>query len=509
MEMNVSEVINFNAQKFPSREALIFQDKRITYGQLNDSISQRANLLIEQGVKQGDHVSTLFLNCTEVVESITAVWRAGAVLVPLSFRASAEELIYILDNADVSAIIFQEGFEKMIRKITPSLPKIKKLFCSGKNPPNDFINFESKKAEQPTQLPKLKIKESDMCTIVYTSGTTGKPKGVVITHKNLIWAIASVMALNYSGYDDYRKHLTIYPFFHIGAIMNTYNSLCSGNTMVMLEKFDPKKIFETIEKEKVDSIANPPTAYKMLLRFPNKEQYDLSSVIGLGSGSERMPDETSKQLQKIFPNAQIVESYGLTESTGFLTTRRGEFMHTKLGSVGKTSPFIRIRIIDKDGNDVAPNEPGEIIAKGPSMMTEYYKNPEKTAEALRDGWLYTEDIGRFDEDGFLYIKERKHHMIISGGENIYPKEVEAVLYQHPKILEAAVFGLPDETYGEMVAAAVVLKRGEQLTYDEVAEFCKEHIASFKKPKVVHFVDALPKNPIGKIMRSELKKKYTT
>jgi len=509
MEIHVSEVIDNNAHKYPSREALIFLDRRITYAQLNDRINQRANCLIDMGVKKGDHVSTLFLSCNEIVETIVAIWRAGAVVVPLSFRASPEELIYIIDHADVSAIIFQENFENMIRKISPSLPKVKRLLSSGNNPANEFIDFETNVKKQTTQHPNVNVQENDMGTIVYTSGTTGKPKGVVILHKTLMWSIASALPLNYPGYDNYNVHLTIFPLFHIGAIMNIYISLCSANKVVILEKFDPKKILETIEKEKVTTMGNPPTVYKMILRVPGIEKYDLSSVIGLGSGSERMPDETSKQLQKVFPNAQIAESYGLTESCGFLCTRIGEYMNTKLGSVGKTTPFIRIRIIDKDGNDVGPNEPGEIIAKGPNIMKEYYKNPEKTAEALRDGWLYTDDIGRFDEDGFLYIKERKHHMIISGGENIYPKEVEAVLYQHPKILEAAVFGLPDETYGEMVAADVVLKPGEQLTYEEVAEFCKEHIASLKKPKVVHFVDALPKNPIGKILRSELKKKYTT
>lgn len=509
MELNVSEIIDMNAHKFPSREALVFQDKRLTYTEFNDLVNQRTNALIDQGVKKGDHVSTLFLNSTEIVETIAAIWRAGAALVPLSFRASPDELIYILDHSDVSAMVFQDNFEKIIRRITPSLPNVNKLFCSGKNPAKDFIDFESKRMEQSTQLPKVKIEESDTATIVYTSGTTGRPKGVVITHKNFIWAIASGLVMNYSGYDVYDIHLTIYPFFHVGAIMNTYVCLCAGNTMVMLETFDPKKVLETVQKEKVSTLANPPTAYKMLLRVPNIEQYDLSSVTGLASGSEMMPAETRNHLKKVFPNAEISENYGMTESCGFLSTRSGKFMDTKLDSVGKTSPFIRLRIIDKNGNDVAPNEPGEIIAKGPNMMKEYYKNPEKTAEAIRDGWLYTEDMGLFDEDGFLYIIERKHHMIISGGENIYPKEVEEVLYHHPQILEAAVFGLPDKIFGEMVVADVVLKPGEQLTYEEVAEFCKEHIASFKKPKVVHFVDALPKNPIGKIMRSELKKKYTT
>lgn len=509
MEIYVGEVIDMNAHKFPSREALIFKDRRITYAQLNDRINQRANTLIEMGVKKGDHVSTLFLSCNEIVETIVAIWRAGAVLVPLSFRASPEELIYILDHADVSAIIFQDNFENVIRKISPSLPKVKRLFSSGNNPANEFIDFETKVKKQSTKLPNVTVYEVDMGTIVYTSGTTGKPKGVVIPHGNFMWAIASALVLSYPGYDNWEIRLTTYPFFHIGAIMNTYASLCAGNTMVILEKFDPKKVLETIEKEKVTTLGNPPTAYKMILRVPEIEQYDLSSVTSLGSASERMPSETSHQLQKFFPNAEISENYGLTESCGFLSGRLGEYMNTKLGSVGKTAPFIRLRIIDKDGNDVGPNEPGEIIAKGPGLMKEYYKNPEKTAEALRDGWLYTDDMGRFDEDGFLYIKERKHHMIISGGENIYPKEIEEVLYRHPKILEAAVFGLPDEIYGEMVAADVILKPGEQLTYEEVAEFCKEHIASFKKPKVVHFVDALPKNPIGKILRSELKKKYTT
>jgi acyl-CoA synthetase (AMP-forming)/AMP-acid ligase II len=246
----------------------------------------------------------------------------------------------------------------------------------------------------------------------------------------------------------------------------------------------------------------------MLLQVPTIKNYDLSSVKFVASGSEMMPDETRNQLKKIFPGAGIVENYGMTETCAAISSRREIFTESKPYSVGFPLPFVKVRIVDNQGRDVVPGEAGEIIVSGPNIMKEYYKNPEQTAKAIRDGWLHTEDIGRFDEDGFLYIIERKHHMIISGGENIYPKEVEEILYKHPKIIEVAVFGLPDEIWGQKVCAAIVLKPGEQLSSEEVIEFCQENIASFKKPKVVYFVETLPKSPIGKILRSVLKKQFS-
>ena len=381
-------------------------------------------------------------------------------------------------------VIFQDKFEEIIKEIKPLVSNVKSFLFSGNTPLKEFIDFDSESNKQSNQMPKLEVEEDDIATILYTAGTTGKPKGVVATNANWVWACVNFLVALTKGKYQYDIGLTVFPLFHAAAIGNLLGGIYAGNTNIFLEKFDPIRILETIEQEKITRLGNPPTAYKMILQAPNIEKYDLSSVKFLMSGSEMMPDETRNQLKEVFPEAGIVENYGMTETCGGISTRREVFTDSKPYSVGLPHPFMKVRVVDNQGRNVAPGEAGEIIVSGPNIMMEYYKNPEQTAKTIRDGWLHTEDIGRFDEDGFLYVIERKHHMIISGGENIYPKEVEEILYKHPKIIEAAVFGLPDEIWGQKVCAAIVLKPGEQLSSDEVIEFCQEKIASFKKPKVV-------------------------
>lgn len=508
MKMTLGSILDINAHNYPNREAFIFKETRITYSELYSIVSKRANALLNLGVNKGDHIGTLFFNCMEVVETILAIWRIGAVLVPLSFRLSPKELSYIIEHSDLSMVIFQDKFEEIIKEIKPLVSNVKRFLFSGNTPLKEFIDFDSESNKQSNQIQKLEVEEDDIATILYTAGTTGKPKGVVATHANWVWACVNYLVALSKGDYLHDIGLTVFPLFHAGALGNLCAMVWGGATSIFLEKFDPVRILEMIEKEKITRLGNPPTAYKMLLQVPNIKNYDLSSVKFVASGSEMMPDETRNQLKKIFPGAGIVENYGMTETCAGISSRREIFTESKPYSVGIPHPFVRVRVVDNQGRDVAPGEAGEIIVSGPNIMKEYYKNPEQTAKAIRDGWLHTEDIGRFDEDGFLYVIERKHHMIISGGENIYPKEVEEILYKHPKILEAAVFGLPDEIWGQKVCAAIVLKPGEQLSSEEVIEFCRENLASFKKPKVVYFVKTLPKNPIGKILRSVLKKQFS-
>ncbi|MBT4268437.1 MAG: long-chain-fatty-acid--CoA ligase [Deltaproteobacteria bacterium] len=504
MEMTIGQTLLTNAFNFGDREAIVIGDIRATFAELNDAVNRRANALLELGVKKGHHVGTLFGNSMELIESIYALARIGAVVVPLNTRFSSAELIYVMDHSDVSTVIFQDQFEETIQKIRPAVSDVKQLICSGETVPDEFIDFEAKTRKQSVQMPQTDVKESDIATIMYTSGTTGKPKGVVATHKIWVWGMVNAIL---AKKDIFQKPLTVFPLFHLGAFMQLFACHFSGNSMVMLKGFDPKLVLETIEKERITEIFHPPTVYRMLLQIPDLETYDLSSIRNLNSGSEALPDEIRQQLKKVFPQARIIENYGQTESVGGLTSLQAEDADAKRFSVGRPFPNTRIGVVNEEGNDATPGTVGEIIGCGPSIMKEYYKNPEKTADTIRDGWLYTGDMGRLDADGFLYIKERKNHMIISGGENIYPKEVEEVLYQHSKIIEAAVFGLPDEIYGQKVCAAVVVKPGEQMAPEEVIDFCKDNLASFKKPKEVYFMEDLPKSPIGKVLRSALKKQY--
>ena len=504
MEMTIGQTLLTNAHNHSEKEAVVIGDVRATFNDLNNAVNRRANALLALGIKKGDHVGTLFANCMELVETVYALSRIGAVLVPLNIRFAGSELIYVVDHSDISTLVFQDQFEEMIRKIVPSVSGVKRLLYSGKTVPDDFIDYEATTKQQSAQMPETDVKESDIATIMYTSGTTGKPKGVVSTHKNWVWGMVNgTLGFKIEIY----RPLTVFPLFHLGAFLQLFTSHFSGNAIVMLKGFDPKLVLETIAKERITEIFHPPTVYRMLLQIPGLEKYDLSSIQTLNSGSEALPDEVRQQLNKVFPHADIRENYGQTESVGGLTSLAAEDADAKRFSVGRPFPNCRIRVVDEEGNDAAPGIVGEIIANGPSIMKEYYKNPEKTADTIRDGWLYTGDVGQLDADGFLYIKERKNHMIISGGENIYPKEVEEVLYQHPKIIEAAVFGLADKIYGQKVCAAVVVKPGEQVEVEEIIDFCKENLASFKKPKEVYFMEDLPKSPIGKVLRSALKKQY--
>ncbi|MBW2322854.1 MAG: AMP-binding protein [Deltaproteobacteria bacterium] len=446
MEITLGTMLKINAAKYPRDEAVIFDDARATYSQLNDRVNKRANALLSLGVKKGDHVATLASNCLELVETIYAIWRIGAVLVPLNIRLSPGELTYIVDHSDVSTVLFLDTLNETITQIKPQLEEVKRFFSFGKNPVEGFIDFEVKTDQQSTQEPSGEIKEEEVATILYTAGTTGKPKGVVATHKNWIW-----MNINSTAgrtREPGMKSMTVYPLFHAGSIANLTGNIFAGYTLVILKAFDPKQMLEFIQKEKINRLGNPPTVYKMILQQPEISSYDLSSVRYLMSGSEVMPDETRNQLKKVFCNAGIIDNYGMTETCGGTTSRSEEYTAEKPFSVGLPHISELVRVVDGQGEDVASGEVGEIIVRGPNVMREYYKDPEKTAEALRNGWLYTQDL-----------------------------------------------------------AAVVLKQGEEMTPEEVIEFSKQNLASFKKPKFVEFIDSLPKSPIGKVLRSKLKERF--
>jgi fatty-acyl-CoA synthase len=504
MNMTVDKFLDINAHNYPQREAVVFEDARADFARLNARVNQKAGAFHSLGVKKGVHVGTLFSNCMEAVESIFALLRIGAVIVPLNFRLTSMEMEYVVGQSDVTILVFQDRFEELVEKIKPNCKEVKTFACSGHNPSAEFADLEKMTREHSTEDPGVELSRDDPATIIYTAGTTGLPKGVVCTQDNWTWAVNNYLVALNSRYD---KSLTVFPLFHAAAFVGLFTTIAAGSTYVFMKDFNPEKVLEMIEKEKITRLGNPPTVYRMLLQVPKIMNYDLSSVLHLGSGSESIPDDTRNQLKKVFPNAGILENYGMTETCGGLTTRHESDTDTKPYSVGLPHFTVKIRVVDKGGLDAKPGEIGEIIVRGPNLMKKYYQNPEKTAEALRDGWLHTGDLGHFDQEGFLYIIERKNHMIISGGENIYPKEVEDVLFSHPKIAEAAVFGSPDNVWGEKVCAAVVVKQGNRLESTEVTDFCKEKLAGYKKPKVVYFVEALPKNPIGKVLRSELKKQF--
>jgi len=507
MQMTLGNLLLINAEKYPAREAVAFEDERVSFLQLDQRANRRARAFLDLGVKKGDHVATLGYNSMPLLETFFGLWRIGAVLVPLNIRLSPGELKYILDQSDASTLVYLDDFAETVGQLAPGLGKIKRYLHVGERCPRNFIDFEKESARQGSGPLPLHIGEEDVATIVYTAGTTGKPKGAVATHRNWAWQIVNSLMATWSYASQAPKVLSANPFFHVGGFINLFWSIFNGGSIFILKKFEPREMLGWIQKERIERLQGPSTIYKMLLQVPDIMDYDLSSVRIVGSGAESMPHETRNRIKALFPNAGIWEFYGMTEAGGVLAVRSDVETESKPFSVGRAYLFEELRVVGEDGRDVPAGEIGEIIVRGPHVMEGYYKDPEKTAESLRDGWFHTQDLGRFDENGFLYVIERKHNMIISGGENIYPKEVEDVLFRHPKIADVAVFGVPDATWGHRVCAAVVPKAGEDVNPEEVVDFCRQRLAGYKKPKSVFLVKALPRSSIGKVLREELKNRF--
>lgn len=503
-KMTIPYLLKRGAFKHPDREAIVSEAGRWSYAQWEANANKRAWALSKQGINKGDHVATIFLNGNEVLETYLALMKLGAVIVPLNVRFSPKELHYIVDHSDASALILSHEFESAIREIKQDLPKVKRYFMSGGEASRDMVALEEIYQGESDQEPSVEIEEEDIATILYTAGTTGRPKGVLLSHRNCMWGAVNC-ACDLDLQPGYRV-LMVFPLYHAAAFMILVYDLFVGCTNVTMRSFEPKRVMELIEEERINRMTFPPTVWNFILQLPDLDQYDTQTVRSLSSGAESMPLETKKKLLAFFPNAGLGDTYGMTETSATITTLNPKDVLRKMASVGKPFVNVEIRLVDDRDQDVPVGQVGEILARGPSIMVGYYKDPEATSQTLKGGWLHTGDLGRLDEEGFLYIVDRKKDMIITGGENIYPREIEEVLYTHPKILEAAVIGLPDPTWGESIHAVVALKQGEALAEQEVIDYCKAHIASFKKPRSVEFVDRLPRSPAGKVLKRLLKER---
>ena len=508
----LGESLARNARKFPDREALIYGETRLTYKQFNARVNRLAHAFLDLGIKKGSKVAILAFNCNQFMEAYFALGKIGGVAAPLNFRLHPEELTYIVDHSDAEAFIMGEVFVETVSGIQKDLPKVKNYISISEKPVEGMLHFETWIAKYPDEEPLILIDEDDPLFLMYTAGTTGRPKGAVLTHKNeiVMWMLASAVVLSEPELGDVwnYKAFAAPPIFHLAAFGYCQFMFFLGGTVVLpTEVFNPEYIMKTIEKERINTILLIPAMTFFLLQLPDLEKYDTSSLRVWATGAAILPTETRKQIMKHFPNVKIFDLFGQTEMSPLVSALRHSESQGRETSVGKALPFIEIRVVDDNDNDVPVGTVGEAIYRGPTVMKEYYKNPEATAEAMRGGWFHSGDLVRRDEEGFIYIVDRKKDMIITGAENIYPAEIEEVLFKHPKILECAVIGVHDEEWGESVKAIVVCKEGESLTAEEVVEFCKEHLASYKKPKSVDFMDSLPRNPAGKVLKTVLREKY--
>jgi len=502
--MDMGQILALAAHKYPEHIALICGEARFTYRIFNRRVNQLAHALLRLGLKKGDKVAALFYNSIPFVETYFAAIKAGGVFVPVNFRFVGEEAAYILDNSDSRFFFFGGEFNGLVQTIRPSLSQVEFFITTGVPADSKTGKYEDLLQGSPVSEPPVLLSEDDDCQIMYTSGTTGRPKGAVITHRNVIWNLFNTIL----GREEKEGEISLVvgPLYHTAALNNHFTlRVALGGTSILVKEFDARQVLETISREKVTVISGAPAMFHFLLNLPGKEKYDTRSVTKCTTGGSILPEETKEKLFRFFPNIQgIYDVYGCTECSPNICILKGKDSLRKKESVGPPLPFLEVRIVDDQDQPLPANVVGELTCRGSNVMKGYYKDPEGTAEALHGGWLHTGDLARMDEEGFVYIVDRKKDMIISGGENIYPRELEEVLYRHPQIQDAAVVGIPDDLWGESVKAFVVLRKGAILKEAEVVEYLKAHLASYKKPRSVVFVDSLPRNPSGKVLKNVLR-----
>jgi len=499
--MTVNELVESRAAKWGDRPFVLYKEEEISFKQLAERSCRIANGLAKLGVKKGDKVALLLPNCLEFLYSFFGIMRLGALVVPINPLLKEGEVSYIVSNAEATTIITFDRLLPRILALKPSCPFLKTIVSTGDS--EDAVQLQTLlEAADTGELPS--VDEDDEAAIVYTSGTTGKPKGAILTHKNYV--SDAEMLLNAVTVFPEDRFMCILPLFHVNAqVVTIFCPLHAGASVILMEGFVPRGFLPALAKYKATTFSAVPTVFAVLNSFPDAEQYDLSNLRFCISGAAPLPVEVIKEFERKY-KALIVEGYGLTEGTcaSSVTRLTGE---RKIGSIGLPLDGQPTKIFDENDNELPPGTVGEIVIKGPNVMKGYYKNPEATAEALRNGWLHTGDLGYLDEDGYLYIVDRKKEMIIRGGQNVYPKEIEEVLYRHPAILEAAIVGLPDKIWGEEIAAFVVLKPGEKLERRDLIVYCKQSVASYKCPRKVFFVEQLPKTATGKIQKNKIVEQF--
>jgi len=502
MELNVGLFLTKRARLEPEKTALVFEGESFSYREFNERSNRWAHAFLDMGVRKGERVGLLLVNRPEFLEAFFGLSKIGAVGVPLNWRLAPPEIEYICKDSGLKGLIYEDGFTEAVEAIRPAL-KLKEYVCVGQKTPSwakgaEFI------AQHPETEPQIAGGGDEPAMIMYTSGTTGRPKGAVLTHSNLFWASTAILVTLDFRPDD--RVLVVLPLFHIGAFIFSVVDVHKGCTTVLMRAFEPLKMLETIQKERIDAFLAVPTMLQFMTQVPDFAQY-LSGVRWLLSGAAPVPVPLIQTYMD--HGVKIQQVYGLTETSGPAAVIGSEKALEKAGSTGLPFFHNEIRVVDERGRDASPGQVGEVLVRGPHVMKEYWKNPEATAETIKEGWLHTGDLGRLDEEGYLYIVDRVKDMIISGGENVYPAEVENVLYAHPAVAEVAVIGQPDEQWGEMVCAVVRAKEDAALTAEELISFCEGKLGRYKIPKRVILTDEpLPRNPAGKVLKRVLRGQFS-
>ncbi|MEE8567364.1 MAG: class I adenylate-forming enzyme family protein [Anaerolineales bacterium] len=510
--LNLGQVLKVNAKKFPHTIALKDKDRKFTYPEVNRRVNKLAHSLLALGLDKGDKVAVLLENCIEIVEVYLATAKTGIVIVPVNFRLVDSEVAYIVNNSDAQAFIVQDEFTPIVDAIKTKLKNIgaDRYIVVGEEI-DGYREYEAFIQAHPESEPEIMVDPRDTWILIYTSGTTGKPKGVVRSHESHI-AFYLINAVDF-GFNEHDVCLNVMPLCHINSTFFTFTFTYIGGTAYIhpARSFRAEEILEIIEREKITFISLIPTHYNLILNVPEvAEKRDVSSIRKLLCSSAPVRKDMKLAIMDFFPGVELYEAYGSTEA-GIVTVLKPEDQLRKLGSIGFESLGTDlVKILDEDGNEVKVGEIGELFSRGPMLFDEYYKMPEKTSASFREGWFSAGDMARRDEDGFFEIVDRKDNLIITGGEHVYPSEVEKVIGSHPSVLDVAIIGLSDEKWGESVTAFIIPKDPNNPPDEkEIISFCRDKITGYKRPKEVHLIsqEEMPRTGSGKILHRALRMRY--
>jgi len=516
--MNTTDFLSIANAICPERDVIVFEGRRWTYAQFNERVNRLAHALSPLEVIKGDRIGMLSVNCNQYMEAYFATAKLGAIFVPLNFRAKADELNHMIANAEVKILLVGSRYVDMVDSLLPQLPTIERCISidstsNGKLYYEDLINSSSSDESM------CEIGDEDITILMYTAGTTGRPKGVPLTHNGFVYYVLDNVEPASPEIEE-RNLLTV-PLYHVAGIQAMLAAVYGGRTLVMMRQFEVKEWMETVQREQATRAMVVPTMLKRIIDDLDFTNYDLTNLKVITYGAAPMPFEVIKKAIEVMPWVRFINAFGQTETASTIATLgpedhiiegTEEEQEKKLkrltSSIGRPLPDVEVKIVCEEGSMLSPGEVGEILVKGPRVMTGYWGDEEKTSQVISpDGWLRTGDMGWIDDEGYIYLAGRGDDMIIRGGENISPEEVEDVLHSHPQVEEAAVIGVPDPDWGQQPRAIVALKKGEDTTQEEIMEYCRTRLAGFKRPRSVIFVDSIPRNQLGKLLKKELREKY--
>jgi len=512
--MNLGQNLKVNAKKFPNNVMLKDSQRSFTYPEVNKRVNQLAHSLLSLGLSKGDKVAVLLENSIEIVEVFLATAKTGIIIVPINFRLVSAEVEYIADNSDAKAFIVHDEFTSTVDPIKAKLTNITPdNYIAVGQAVEGYRSYDGFIENASDSEPDIAVAPEDTWVLIYTSGTTGKPKGVVRSHESHI-AFFLINAVDF-GFNEHDYCMNVMPLCHINSTFFTFTFLYVGGSVYIhpARSFRPEEILEIVEREKITFISLIPTHYNLILNASDEaKKRDVSSVRKLLCSSAPVRKSMKLAIMEFFSGVELYEGYGSTEA-GIVTVLKPEYQMKKLGSIGfETLGTEFVKLLDEDGKEVGVGEVGELYSRGPMLLDEYYKLPDKTAASFRDGWFSAGDMAIRDEDGFYQIVDRKDNMIITGGEHVYPSEVEEVIGSHQEVFDCAVIGLPDQKWGEKVAAVVIKKQGADdsaINEEIIKNCCKEQMAGYKSPKEILFIneDEMPRTPTGKILHRKLREKF--